>query len=358
MRAAPVLVSLSLLTSATALWGQGVPVPAPALPQSAAKVSAPEAEIRGNPSDKFPVIGKMRRGEPVKVIEEVPGGWLKIEPPAGSYSWICARFIEVLNPTTAAVVNIGDNPVRVGNGGPDAEPIQEQVKLQHGAQVVLLGEPQMAADGSKWYKIVPPPQEARYILKDAIAATPTVETLVSAAPAAPVGPAPAVPAPADTLLAQAEQAERNGDVNRAMQLYQQQAQQTTDRDLQARCYNRMQFLRDAGQSVTATPVAGAQTGPVQGQPVSYSPPPRPAVTAPAMQTSGPGYLRRAGFWVDGRPTFMLTDSQGRPMMYATGQQGLNLELFTNQAVELYGTINYRPELRTNYIVVGQVRQLQ
>ena len=55
---------------------------------------------------------------------------------------------------------------------------------------------------------------------------------------------------------------------------------------------------------------------------------------------------------------MLTDTPGPAADDATGQQGLNLELFTNQPVELYGTISYRPDLRTNYIVVGQVRQLQ
>ena len=73
-----------------------------------------------------------------------------------------------------------------------------------------------------------------------------------------------------------------------MQLLQQLAQQTTDHDLQMRCYTRLQYLRDASHpAVAATPVAGAAGGPVQGQLVSSAP--RPAT--PPLQTSGAGYLR-------------------------------------------------------------------
>lgn len=344
MRAVPILVGLSLWWVPAAATAQTAPPPA-------AAVAAPQAEVRAGPSDKFYVTGKLRQGEKVTVLEEVPGGWLKIKAPEGSYSWVCGRFLRFLDDKkkVAVVETLAEAPVRIGSAAPDAEPSVEQVKLTRGSQVVIIGEPYTAPDGSVWWPIAPPEQEVRYVAKDAVRLTPAVETVSGSSPPA-----------AESLWAQAEKAEQARDVARAIQLYYQQAQQTTDHDLQQRCYSRIQFLRDGQASAPDprfAPVPAYAGGPAPAQPVSVAPP-RPPAPAPMMQASGPGYLRRAGFAIDGRPSYVLTDSMGRPLMYATGQQGLNLELFVNQAVELYGTINYRGDLRTNYAIVAQVRQLQ
>jgi uncharacterized protein YgiM (DUF1202 family) len=342
MRAAPIMVGMILLGITSAASAQTAP--------TAATVSAPEAEVRAGPSDKFYVTGKLRQNERVTILEEMPGGWLKIKAPEGSYSWVCGRFLRFLTPNKVAVVeSLAEAPVRIGSAAPDAEPTVEQVKLSRGAQVVVIGEPWKAPDGTVWWPIVPPEQEVRYVAKDSLRLTPTVETISGASP-------PVVAA--ESLWTQAEKAEQARDYNRAIQLYQQQAQQTADHDLQQRCYSRIQFLRDgstAGSDPRFAPVPAYPTGPPPSQPVGFAPPRPPA---PPMQASDPGYLRRAGFAIDGRPSYVLTDSSGRPLMYATGQQGLNLDLFVNQAVQLYGTISYRGDLRTNYVIVGQVRQLQ
>src|SRR5262245_55057028 len=52
-----------------------------------ARVSVPVAEVRGGPSDIFPVTGRLRQGEPVHVVGE-DNGFYKITSPAGSSNWI------------------------------------------------------------------------------------------------------------------------------------------------------------------------------------------------------------------------------------------------------------------------------
>jgi hypothetical protein len=47
-----------------------------------------------------------------------------------------------------------------------------------------------------------------------------------------------------------------------------------------------------------------------------------------------------------------------PRMYLTAQPGLNLELFVGRNVDLTGTVVYRGDVKTYYMTVTQVRQLQ
>jgi hypothetical protein len=164
----------------------------------------------------------------------------------------------------------------------------------------------------------------------------------------------------DPLWVQAKQAESAGNVALAMQLYAQLARETMDPQLRNDCYNQIQFLKD-GNRGSAPPGApapvpgGAVPGPGPGATMAGygSRPPAPPVPT---QSSGPGRLRRAGFFIDYQQAYVLEDSQGRPLMYVTGS-GLNLELYCGQAVELYGSIVYRGDLRTNYLTATQARLL-
>jgi hypothetical protein len=334
------------------------PAPPPSVPTTVAAVTANEVDVRSGAGAGFYATSRLRKGERVEVIRDVDGVYLAIKPPPGSFSWINNTF--VLRDGRYATVNGHPDtptPVRVGSSLSSIEPTVEQVKLQRGALVVIIG-PEVIHDDGVWLPIQPPPQEVRFIPKDAVTLTPTVETVAGVAPA-PGTPAAVTNAVGDTPWNQAEQAERAGDFTRAILLYQQQAQQTTDRDLQMRCYTRIQCLQQGNRGSTPP---GYQPGvPAAAQPgdprlVSQQ---SQAVGYPAApQASPPGRLRRAGFYVDNRPTYVLVDSAERPLMYVTAQPGLSLELFVNQAVELFGNLAYRNDLRSNYIVVSQVRQLQ
>src|SRR5579859_2126999 len=79
----------------------------PAAPYASAQVgrdiryvNLPEAEVRSGPSTEpaFYPTNRLHRGDPVEVVGEVPGGWLKIRPPEGSFSFVNARFLEHIAP--------------------------------------------------------------------------------------------------------------------------------------------------------------------------------------------------------------------------------------------------------------------
>jgi len=234
----------------------------------------------------------------------------------------------------------------------------------------------VAADGA-WLPIAPPAQEVRYIPANTVPAGGPITTTS----ATPVGSGFVAPAAAavDPLWAQAEQAERNGNGAEAERLYLQLAKQTNDHDLSMRCYNRAHFLRQGmptlaptGGSARLTPSPNYQPAyyptaqatsqytyvkdtpnPV-GQAVGYGQ--RPAAPAPVVAWKGPGVLRRTGMFMDGKPAYALETNQER--MYATPQQGVDLEPYVNRAVSLYGPILFRGDVRTNYMTVTHLAPAQ
>lgn len=347
-------------TSVAALFGQ--------TPPYEATIAVAEVDARSGPSGQFYPTGKLRQGERVKVVQEEAGGWLAIEPPVGSFSWINARLIELDASGRSAMVLAPEAPVRPGSTLTDQEPNVERVKLLRGSQVLLRqdkGPPKITADGSKWYPI-DPQRELRYIPKDALKATPAVENLTTQA-------AKPLAGSSEPLWQQAEAARVANNFPEARRLYEQCARQPgVDPELLNRCLSRLDYLKNAGPAPAAYPpqqpstLTAANTGypPVPPAP-QYVPPtqaqagygPRPA-TPPPAPGSAPGRLRRAGFFVDGKQAYVLEDSQGRPVMYVTAQPGVNLEMHLNRIVTLTGPTVYRGDLRTNYLAATGVTPMQ
>src|SRR5262249_48387928 len=160
-----------------------------------------------------------------------------------------------------------------------------------------------------------------------------------------------------------EDAGRSAD---AADLYYQLANRTQSHELQVRCYNRIHFLREGMK--TSVPPNYRPAQPTQanypnqyndprfiptpnyvaGQP-QYTPASRAmsaynqqpggiapgyAPPAPNAQSSGPGWLRRAPFWLDQKVTYVLESSQGMPRMYISPQPGLNLEPYVGRNVDV------------------------
>ena len=76
------------------------------------------------------------------------------------------------------------------------------------------------------------------------------------------------------------------------------------------------------------------------------------------QWSDAGWLRRAAYYLDNRPTYVLESSQGYPRLYVTAQPGLNLEPYLGSPVKLYGPMVYRGDIKTNYMTAVQVTPLR
>jgi hypothetical protein len=370
MRASRLLAGMAL-TLAVAATGQ-------AQAPYETTVSVPEVEVRSGPSTQFYPTAKLRLGATVRVMED-KGDWLAIAPPSGSFSWINGRLIE--RSGRIAVV-VTEAPVRVGSSISNQPPTVEQVKVPRGAQVVIMGESHTPADDPNsgiWWPIQPPPQEVRYIPKDAVKTMAPIDA-VAAGPggsqAEKAWPIPGgVPPASGSLLDQAKQAEASGNVPKAIELYTQVYRQNVDSNhaLAMDALNRVTFLRNGyrpsvpagyqpnipneastGQPPRIAPQPAVQAQPVSNTQVGYAS--RPAT--PVVQPSGPGQLRRAGFFVDGKQAYVLENTQGRPLLYVTAQAGLNLEPYVNRSVELFGPVIYHGDLRNNYMTATQVNLLQ
>ena len=229
------------------------PISAQSVPYTAIVTQA-DAEVRCKPgaTPAVYVTKRLNKGDAVLVVEERQDGWLGVAPPPGSFSWINTRFVTQIvatqsnwmvntDPTTKA-------PVLIGSEINNQRPTVEGVHLDRGAQVHAIGAILQDREGY-WLPIDPPAGEVRYIRADVVKKPQPV--LTSAAPAAasrepertplspaaampaaystfvptppPSGPAAATTAPAvpESLWSRAAQAERNGQITEAIQIYRQ-----------------------------------------------------------------------------------------------------------------------------------------
>jgi hypothetical protein len=391
-----------------------VPAAAPADPPAPADVryaALPDAEVRCRPSDKpeMYVTNRLRKGDAVEVVKELPDGWLEVRPPRGSFSWIDVNFIQQISPNQPnQVITPPDQLVEVYIGSEvlKGRPTVVGAKVKRGTQVRSIGQP-LADDNvstpRRWMPIEPPEGESRYIRANDVSKTrPTVDTVAAArAPsgAAPAGstftplPGSAGGAPAGNAITpvpdvkalydRALEAEHAGKLPDAIPLWEQAAAtlQNQGNTQQARTYaERATILR---QKLFENPPSGGRATPGQapapaGSTVRLAAPPgtTPAGTGPDyaspgvpgtltargspagnLPASGPGRLRRAGRTVEYQRTYVLEDAQGLPMLYVTPQPGIDLEPYVEHQVELFGQTAYRGDIRAYYMTVSRVQPL-
>lgn len=119
------------------------------------ELTGTDVYIRSGPGTAYYYWAKL--SSPARVI--VAGekhGWLKILPPAGSFSWISKNFVE-LDADNPGIGIVTADSVRVWAGSDYVEPMRShslQAKLNKGDQVKLAGDEVGKGD---YYKIVPPP---------------------------------------------------------------------------------------------------------------------------------------------------------------------------------------------------------
>jgi hypothetical protein len=357
-----------MLALATAAHAQSLPYDT--------NVAVPEVEVRSGPTMKFYPTNRLRQGDKVTVLK-VEGDWLGIKPPAGSCSWIETKSLDSIGPNRA-MVREADVKVFLGSTLVPDEPSVFQRKFQRGALVVVLEEkPQVRKDGERMVPIEPPTDEVRWIPANAVRAS-TALVSTSARPNVPATPT-ANPAPAtspastdDQMWAEAQQAERAGNIGGAIKLYDELCQRTANSNpnLAMQCANRSHYLRNgwrdptlgssqAGRPTDAYyPGAGPDGRLVPRPSYGYGQPAASngaaADTPPPAPGSYRGYLRRAGFQVDGQATYALEDSRGQPQLYVSGQVGVNLEPYHDRLVEVFGPLVYRADIRIYYMTASNV----
>jgi SH3-like domain-containing protein len=131
----------------------------PAFPYIATVLGS-NVHVRSGPGTNFYQCGKVNKGDTVTIVDNTETGWSRIVPPAGAFSWISMRYIEI-DPNTPSVGLIKGNAVKVYVGSPLMDPIhsmQSQLTLNRGEVVTLLGESR-----SDYHKIAPPAGAYRWI---------------------------------------------------------------------------------------------------------------------------------------------------------------------------------------------------
>ena len=126
-------------------------------------VSSNDALVRSGAGDKdFYPTQKLAQGTKVRVVREGYGGWLMIEPPEGSHSWIRAEFVKRRGADKGIVT---ENTVdRIGSLL-DRSNLSIIHKVVEGEVVTILGTATMRSGDKpiEMLKIAPPRGEYRYI---------------------------------------------------------------------------------------------------------------------------------------------------------------------------------------------------
>lgn len=210
-RTAVIAAAVTLALPAPVLFAQAAPEAAPQPDVENGKyqfegvLTRPEF-VRSLPGDNFYPTTKLDTGAKVIVVGS-KNNWLKILPPAGSFSYVQKAFVQVhgdgkQGKATSQLI------VRAGSS---LQPVMwvTQAKLEKGEPVEILGEEE------QYFKIKPPVGAYLYVATDAVkpgqqvAVSPTGEVTPVAPAAAPATPAVAAaepaPAPAPQAPAKVEQ---------------------------------------------------------------------------------------------------------------------------------------------------------
>jgi hypothetical protein len=355
-----------------------------------AQITADEVKVYSGPADNFYPTSLLHKGDKVLVLRREESGWLAIAPPPGSFSWINSRDVEFYKGHYLVKRN-PEAPLRVGSLLLNQPPTVERTSVKTGTILTVINKPETGPDGSTWLPVMVSPSELRYLRPEGVAALTTVAPpepphVVGSTPSRPVVAAPvSYSAGKNPLLVEAEAAEKNGDLLSAIRIYDRLAKDSsqTDYNFSLECLNRSQVLRsrlqgmssstqptppvDNGNRLVATPANSlgqtASLTPRQGQPnerdssttVRLSPPIlHPATQQPQANWYGPGHLYRTGFQVDGKTAYGLMSQDCKWHLYLTAGPGLNLDQFRERNVKIYGSVIYRSELRTHYMIVQQV----
>jgi hypothetical protein len=381
----------------------------------------PEVEVRSGPSavDAYYVTGKLRAGERVDVKGEPANGYLKIAPPADSYSLIKKSDVQPQNNGTGVVITDRAQTIM---GGLTSNFNVLGANLPRESIVTILGEQSI---GSVAYFRIVPLNEHRYIPVAAVRRSEIIQT--SGTAPGLTGPDRSVPAMSPEVAGKVQAAEQayrkaeaTGSWDEVYKMY-KDLEQCPSHEARMTAWNRLEFIkRKMNNPVPAAPAAPvARTGfrdnvapaaparfgpnpptaslpmqprssytyategssPARLAPIPQGPPPpagevfRPAPTAgpsqakyippPAAnagqvaQASGTAMMgrlvRSSKTDINGRPLYALLDSQNQIKCYVGGP---NLERHVEQNVQVQGEgLVYQAFLRNNLLVATDVRPL-
>jgi hypothetical protein len=350
-----------------------------------------EVIVRAGPSDKFKDTGTLKKGARV-VVDHEEFGWLAIQAPRGSVSWVPIAFVDfdTTRPVPQNVMVSEDVVLASGKVGL-AEPQTDirRTKVPAGSILTVVGQ-RVTFDNKQWYPVEPIEGDFRYVPKSSVQAGEPANTAFVVRDTAPPGLAPAgatIPATPtgtsggkpvvdDPLWLQAEAAERDGRTDDAEKLYFQLARKMNepggDHDIANLCYTRIHAIREKKRSSMAPTSSGptavrtdsprgdrpALLPPVKNDsPLAVSTQPNPSKSSGDKGNwTGVGRLLISPLALDGRQTYALESGPGMVQMYVVAGTGVNLEQYKKKYVKVYGNTYTHPNAAKPYIVATEVAE--
>ena len=351
--------------------------------QRVATIDTDEVEVRAGNAMGYPATGKLRKGDRVIVVREEETGFLAIQPPPGTVSWVKQIHLAKVEAGDGGRVNVTvlveGAEVMAGAARGDGPTNKVTMKLPKGAIVEVTG-PSVRIDHATWFPVVPPDGDLRWISKSVVRKD-EIAALAGPSPyRRPDPPAFSVGAGPDTkattegvvrpavatlprvlsdhaLWAKAGQAERSADYATARHLYAQIYKDLWDtkaeRDAIVICYNRYTRADEMLKSGSTTP--SPRTESRRDAPVSREREPEPAKPAPEAGKWKSGYLQELQkVFVDNKPVFALQDEKGNVTYYVTAIPEISLKNYAGRRVSVLGMISERPELYRPHLAVEKI----
>jgi hypothetical protein len=380
-------------------------------------VTSTKVKVRSGPDENHYTTAILEQDTRVTVVREEGNGWVAVEPPEGSFSWIAGEFVRELSATEGEVTG-NDVLVRIGTPADPRKRDAWQKKLKRGDRVKIL-EKTTSGEGPLTkvsYKIAPPAGEVRYIsaqyLQPVSGRKPTQRpspgTSNTRAAGSPrdlstdddeVRPGRAVPSdrstPADDaddddsvlpgvptsssqpILERANRAfqemmrrplpDRNIAAVRA--IYERAAHSATSDGEHRLIAERLDLLQvqEERQSKFAEFDRALRRSKQRDEAILSIPRSKSeneAVDAPestpnsSPRYDGSGTLRRSTAVIDGKPAYVLLSPQGGIRYYVTPSPGIDLNKYLDKVVAVRGPSNYRVDVRAQHITVRDVTVIE
>lgn len=296
-----------------------------------------------------------------------------------------------------------------------------KVNVPDGTILVVIG-PKVTYQNKTWFPVMPPEGDFRYVPRTAVKPGPAVSetfTVAGASSAKPNAPlelaSPALTIPGENvrpavlpgsvnswarpggsspLWAQAEQAELAGKLDEAERLFFELARKMNepngDHDVANQCYTRIHNIREkkrlnqavSGGGTRVPPPARAEEPRASRTSGTATGADRPSIPPAASDTSrdrerererdrdrgsdptgpsrwtGPGFLIRTGYSLDGKTTYALESSPRVVRYYVLEAPGVELKKYLNKRVDLHGVISTRRDVTQPLITVTSVEPAQ
>lgn len=367
-----------------------------ASPRAEAEVVAETLDVLDEPDAASFLTARLHASDRVAIVEELPGGWMAIEPPLGSICWIDQEAINELGDGEARVI-ASRAVVRTGRSGARM-PGPPRWTVGRGAILHLLDRPPLVLNQGRgprtWQAIEPLEHEVRFIRADGIRrrasrrdasvgrtrgssrdagratlASERVDPIdQSLALVGPTAAESALPAELATALPAIEAMHRaqlrlpvdQWNLEPVKQRYQALLDHETDASARAALRARIDRVvrqQSLTQAARAFESLLAQSRQHDRDIVRSRDQPEPGLAPGPDPYDGEGLLQPSSRQVDGQILFALIGTKGQTSAYLSLPPGIDAATMLGQRVGVRGRIRFNESLSTNLIYVRELETL-